>query len=204
MKNYIAGSRREYYQQNKDRIKAAAIARRMAMPKEERSRVAREASKKFREKNRDSYLRICKRSRQKNFQKRKNDPQYRIKHKLSRACVAYQTPGKSGGIRFMELVSGLTRKGFQEMFPKKTGLTFDHKIPFKAFDLTNPSHVVRCCHWSNLRQISLSENASKNGSFEALNVMDLPWIGMEVALEAAAEFIKKKPHNKPHEFCWMI
>jgi hypothetical protein len=43
---------------------------------------------------------------------------------------------------------------------------FDHALPLRAFNLSDPEELLACFHYRNLRPLSPNANAEKNASFD--------------------------------------
>ena len=92
---------------------------------------------------------------------------------------------------FMTAATGMARTEYTERF-KGDGV-FDHIIPLCAFDLTNPDHLLRALHPTNLRLVPAAVNMEKGKKIPAdLDIMALPWIRTEDALTQAQTFISMR------------
>jgi transposase len=91
----------------------------------------------------------------------------------------------------MAAITGLTREQFAARLAGEGEI--DHIVPVCAFDLTDPEHLVRCNHPSNIRLVSSQTNQRKGGKVPAgLDVMTLPWSGNPDALAQAESFISRQ------------
>lgn len=91
---------------------------------------------------------------------------------------------------FAAAVTGLSRADFSDRFGGEG--EFDHVIPLIAFDLTNPDHLVRAMHPSNIRVIPRRENQRKGGRVAgAPDILSLPWVNCPDALVRAEAFIAR-------------
>lgn len=87
---------------------------------------------------------------------------------------------------FMVAVTGLTTEEFSRRFPRPG--VIDHIVTMRAFDLTNPEHLIRCMHISNLRLLPQKRTHLKSDEYHP-DIMGLPCNPQ--ALELAVKFIKK-------------
>lgn len=91
---------------------------------------------------------------------------------------------------FMVAATGMSRDEFTKSFGGEGH--FDHIIPIKAFDLTDPFHLVRCLHPSNLRLVTPRENMLKGPKYDPnTDILSLPWVGTEDAIVQAETFISR-------------
>lgn len=90
-------------------------------------------------------------------------------------------------------VTGCTREQFTKHFDGEG--VFDHIVPLAAFDLTNPEHIVRCNHPSNLRLVSAKVNNRKHAKHDCRDVMTLQWSGNPDAIVQAQAFISRQLSN---------
>lgn len=189
---------REWYLRNRDKTIARAKARnvriRQSMPLEEYRAINNANARKWRLNNPDRYGEICRRSRIKNWPQRREDRQYRLRNRICSALRAFcglVFRDRVGCSReFMGKVIGKERYEFLGMYQPEWGKEFDHIIPLSAFDLTNPEHLLRACHHTNIRYISASENRSKQAKvLPGTDIMALPRVAGDDALMAARIFI---------------
>lgn len=93
----------------------------------------------------------------------------------------------------MLAVTGMSREGFTARY--NTEGAFDHIIPLAAFDLTDPAHVVRANHPSNLRMVPAKVNNRKHAKHDCADVLALEWSGNPDALVQATSFISRQLAN---------
>ena len=144
----IAEQRKGYYYQNQKKI----LAEKQAYGKRTR-------------KQHNLYQKLRKRT----------DIQYRLKHlltsRLSTAIKRSKNPGKRGGSAVRDLGCTVAELKFYIEGQFKDGMTWenwslhgwhiDHKIPLDFFDLTDPDHVKKACHYLNLQPLWARENIIK-------------------------------------------
>jgi len=103
------------------------------------------------------------------------DPLFRMVRNLrGRTNVAFKLRNvtKNGhtldwlGCTPLELRAHLVSKFTPEMTLENYGSHWhiDHIIPVSAWDLTNPTHIAACFHWTNLQPLMGAENMSKGGT----------------------------------------
>jgi len=91
----------------------------------------------------------------------------------------------------MEAITGLTREQYTSLFQAEG--ESDHIIPLCAFDLTNPHHLVRAAHQSNLQILPVRSNQIKGRSIPPnLDIMSLRWSENQLALDLATTFISSQ------------
>lgn len=173
--------------QNKERVNELAKKRRKLMTQEQRDKHAHYNRKRYQ--NNPKFREALKRYAMK--ARLNPDGQVRIREKIRRAVLGWS--GRHcvvfGG--FMKSVTGMSREEFSKKFSGDG--TFDHIIPLRAFDLTNPEHVVRACHPSNIQLLPAKENTRKHAKCpEGLDVMALPWVGTEEALLQTKAFLARQ------------
>lgn len=93
----------------------------------------------------------------------------------------------------MQAITSCTREQFTKHF-EGDGV-FDHIVPLAAFDLTNPEHVIRANHPSNLRLVPAKVNNRKHAKHDCLDVMALQWSGNPDAIVQAQAFISRQLSN---------
>lgn len=186
----------EYFREHKDRI--------IRWQKEHKDLVnaySKERRKGFTQEQRDRHA-------AKQRQRYINDPKWRenlrrlaIKHrrteqgylagKVRRMTIGHSDRHCPTHQKAMTAITGLTREEFAKRFGGDGH--FDHIIPIKAFDLTDPFHLVRCLHPSNLRIVSPRENMLKGPKYDqSIDILSLPWVGTEDAIVQAETFISSQ------------
>ena len=148
-KEKIREIKKQYYENNKGKI--------------------REMNKQYYENNKEK---ILERNRHYRRQKRKNDPEYRLRHSISTAFLRFlkgkkEKPTseylKDCGYTRKELVKHLEEQFDQNMTWDNYGSYWhvDHIIPQSVFEPTNDQHLKWCWSLENLRPLEANENASK-------------------------------------------
>lgn len=122
------------------------------------------------------------------------DAQYVIAMKLRQAVLGWsgRHPVLFGPM--MRAITGMRQEEFTERF--RGDGEFDHIVPLSAFDLTNPYHVVRANHPSNLQLLPPHLNQRKHDAIPAgLDILSLKWSRRPDAAVQAASFISRQLAN---------
>lgn len=97
-------------------------------------------------------------------------------------------------VSLMRAITGLTKDEFTKHFMGEG--VFDHIVPLAAFDLTNPEHVVRANHPSNLRLVPAKVNHRKHAKWDKrLDLMTLQWSENPDAIVQAQAFVSRQLAN---------
>lgn len=186
---------RNYYRRNRqtiiNRVKAYNAVKWAGMSKDDRRKMFLERQDVWRKKHPVRWRKICRASYLRNKEKRRMDPQFQLRKKVSNALRSFcRFNCKGSALWFMKEVCGCERYDLVGRFEPKWNYEFDHIIPLSTFDLTNPEHLIRACHHTNVRYIPASENGRKGSSApDGLDIMLLPRVDGELALKAAIRFI---------------
>ena len=119
--------------------------------------------------------------------------QYSIGQKLRLGVLGWSSRLAQMFAPLMLSITGRTREEFTKDFMGEG--VFDHIVPCAAFDLTNPEHVVRCNHPSNLRLVPAKVNNRKHAKHDCQDVMALQWSGNPDAIVQAQSFISRQLAN---------
>lgn len=102
--------------------------------------------------------------------RKENDPEFALKLNISTRIR--QSIKNVSGSKNTEILCGCSMEYMRKWleFQFKNDFTwenhgslwhFDHVLPISSFDLSNPIHMKRCFHWSNLRPLEANENLIK-------------------------------------------
>lgn len=116
-----------------------------------------------------------------------------IGHKIRLATLSYSNRIHSVYRALSAVVTGLTMEEFTQKLIGEGHL--DHIVPVCSFELTRPEHVVRVMHHTNIQLLTPQENMRKRYSGRLDDVMHLPWVGTQTALDTAQAFISRCLHN---------
>lgn len=118
-----------------------------------------------------------------------SQPQGYLAQKVRIANLSYSNRHSPVHHKFMKAVTGMTNMEYSNWFAGDGHM--DHIVPLCSFDLTNPQHVVRAMHPSNMQILTRKQNEMKGQKGRLEDVMGLPWVGTESALVEAQVFIGK-------------
>jgi hypothetical protein len=135
----------------------------------------------------------------KNCDRYKNDAFFRLRHtyktSLQHAYNDYVTNGTNTQLEYLGcnmkfFINWLKFRFDKTMTLKNHGTCwhFDHVIPLGQFDLTDPTHITTCFHWTNVMPLKASTNMSKHATLDELQLIThidklLTFIGSNHTLE---------------------
>jgi transposase len=190
----------EYRQQRLD----AAIQRQRNFTPEQRAKMNAYQAQRLRNRSREEKDKACERQRRRYIRddryketlrrlmhKHQRTAQGRLSFKLRLAHLGHTNRFPSVYRPMMEAITGLTREQYTALF-QSDGQS-DHIIPLCAFDLTNPHHLVRAAHQSNLQILPVRSNQIKGKSIPPnLDIMSMRWSNNQLALDLAITFISSQ------------
>ena len=72
------------------------------------------------------------------------------------------------------------------------GNSTDHIVPLCLFDLTNPVHLLKAIHWSNVRRIPLTDNMNRSDAMpDGITIDALPYVNSDEAIAQAKAMISR-------------
>ena len=126
---------------------------------------------------------------------RRNSFKGRMAYKIYHMTLGHRGRYKPLYEPLMTHITGLTREQFTARFFH--GEQTDHIVPLSRFDLSNPDHLVRAMHPSNLRCILKTNNLVKSNQCpDNILIMSLPWTVTPQALSSARKLIQLVQHPK--------
>lgn len=108
------------------------------------------------------------------YKKAKFNPISKIRVNMRKRIRSILRNTKSLRVQVLIGCTGPELRGYlEEKF--KEGMTWanygrfwvvDHVKPLSKFDLSNPEHLKKCCHFTNLQPLTYAENAAKAAQWE--------------------------------------
>lgn len=135
--------------------------------KDKRKKWAQENKKRMKELQSNWYQKNKDKRNQKEREKSKNDPSFRL-YKNCRRRICYLINKQDTTKSYIGTKFSVIKKWFEFCFDEKmnwdnygTYWHCDHVIAANNFDLTDPKHIYLCFNWKNLSPLSEEDNMNK-------------------------------------------